>query len=110
MPKETYKKVVKKRIKEYSFDYLTLKKNGKGIRNNYTHLVMQNYLFSEGIDIQNKERKLMFQIRRPIVFEIKTHFQNMYRDTIFEGCRIEEYTSEHTLNCKNLIGPTYEDI
>ena len=34
----------------------------------------------------------------------------MHRDTIFEGCRIEEYTSEHTLNCKNLIGETYEDI
>ena len=110
MPKETYKKLVKKRIKECSFDYLIEKRNGKGIRNNYTHLEMQNYLYSEDINIQNQERKLMFQIRRQIVFEIKTHFQNMYRDTIFEGCRIEKSTSEHTLNCKNLIGPTYEDI
>ena len=79
---------------------------------------MQNYLYSEDMDIQNYERKFIFQVRSQMVFKIKTHFRNMYEDTICEGCRIEESTSEHTLNCKNLIGaneivtylPTFTDI
>ena len=29
----------------------------------------------------------------------------MYIDTVCEGCRTEEYTVEHTLECKALIGP-----
>ena len=45
-------------------------------------------------------------IRRQDFFEIKTiFFLNMYRETFWEGCRIEEAISEHTLNCKSLICP-----
>ena len=44
MPKATYKKIVKKRIKEKSFEYLLNlrnNRNGKGIDINYTELKMQ---------------------------------------------------------------------
>ena len=42
----------------------------------------------------------------------------MYEDTICEGCRIEESSAKHTLNCSGLIGqneivtylPHFEDI
>ena len=88
------------------------------MKNNYTNLKMQNYLFTEDMEIQNDERKFVFQIRSQMLFKIKTHFRNMYKDTVCEGCRKEESTSKHTLHCKQLIGqneivtyiPTFEDI
>ena len=53
-----------------------------------------------------------------MLFKIKTHFRNIYEDTICEGCKIEESSAKHTLNCSGLIGqnelvtylPYYEDI
>jgi hypothetical protein len=121
MPKQTYKKLIKGRIKEVAFKYLIEKRNnrnGKGIHLVYEKLKIQNYLQTEDIDIQNDERKLIFQTRRQMLFKIKTHFRNMYIDTVCEGCRTEESTVEHTLECKALIGqneivtylPLFKDI
>ena len=74
MPKATFKKMVKKRIKEKSFEYLLNlrnSRNGKGMEiNYYTRLKMQNYLQSEDMDITNDERKLILQLRTKISFRI----------------------------------------
>ena len=51
---------------------------------------MQNYLKSENIDITNDERKLIFQYRTRMNFNIKSHFRNMYFDTICDGCRVND--------------------
>ena len=79
---------------------------------------MQNYLRSEDLDIQNHERKIIFQLRTNMHFKIKTNFRNMYLDTICDGCRKAESTTRHTLECPILLGkneivtylPIYEDI
>ena len=84
----------------------------------YSEHKMQNYLHTEAIDIQNYERKLIFQIRTKMHYKIKTHFQNMYEDVICNGCRMAESTTRHTLECHTLLGknemvtylPIYEDI
>ena len=121
MPKATYKKLIKKRIKEKAFEYLLSirnKRNGKGMEILYTWLQMQTYLGSEDIEITNEERKLIFQLRTQMSFNIKSHFRSMHTNTICEGCFSEESTTKHTLYCKNLIGkneivtylPIYEEL
>ena len=107
MPKATFKKIVKKRITEQSFEYLLNlrnKRNGKGMDINYLRLKMQNYLSSDDIDISNDERKLIFQLRTKISFKIKSHFRSMHYNTICEGCFVQESTTKHTLECEVLIG------
>ena len=60
MPKNTYKKIIKNKIRKEALSYLVKKRderNGKGIELFYQNLDMQNYLGSEDIDITNEERK-----------------------------------------------------
>ena len=57
MPTQTFKKIVKKRIKEGSMSYLNNKRtsrNGKGIEMDYNELKMQDYLNTTDIDITNE--------------------------------------------------------
>ena len=65
---------------------------------------MQNYLSSEDIEITNYERKLIFQFRTKMNFNIKSHFRNMHENVICEGCHTEESTTQHTLHCNTLLG------
>ena len=61
-------------------------RNGKGMELTYTQLTMQNYLYTEDIDISNEERKLILQLRTKMCFRIKTHFRNMHQSVLCEGC------------------------
>ena len=70
----------------------------------YENLRMQNYLCSEDIVISNEERKYIFQMRTKMCFSIKTHFRNMHTNVICGGCKIEESTTKHTLECTSLLG------
>ena len=48
MPKQTYKKLIRKKIQEKAFDYLITKRNnrnGKGMALSYKGLEIKNYLF-----------------------------------------------------------------
>ena len=121
MPKETYKKIIKKSIKESSFLYLNdkrIRRNGKGIEMEYVKLEMQNYLNTLDIDITNEERKIIFQLRNKMHFLIKTHFRNMHANTQCEGCKKESLTTKHALECQSLLGknelvtylPFYQDL
>ena len=77
IPIETYKNIIKNKIKYKSLIYLIGKRNqrnGKGMELSYENLRMQNYLCSEDIDISNEERKYIFQMRTKMCFRIKTHF------------------------------------
>ena len=84
----------------------------------YEKLEMQPYLSTEDMDIKNIERKFIFQLRTKMCFKIKTHFRHMYENTLCEGCRTEESSTVHTLECKSLIGgneivtylPRYKDL
>ena len=113
--------MIKKKIKESAFRYLVSKKtnrNGKGKEINYSKLQMQNYLTEENEEVNNFERKLIFQLRTKMHFKIKSHFRNMHFDVICEGCRMTESTTQHTLECQNLIRqnelvtyiPNYKDL
>ena len=107
MPKETYRNLIKKKITQKSLEYLLSKRNarnGKGMKMSYSKLYMQNYLSSEDIDINNYERKLIFQFRTNMSFSIKSHFRNMHDNVICEGCNVEESTTKHTLHCNSLLG------
>ena len=106
MPKQTYKKMIKQVIKDGSLEYLLAKRNkrnGKGMQMKFCELRMQNYLHSEDLDIQNYERKIIFQLRTQMHFKIKTHFQNMHQDIICDRCRKAESTTRHTLECSVLL-------
>ena len=53
MPKQTYKNIIKKRIKDFSLKYLLSKRNrrnGKGREIEYSKLAMQNYILSEDLE------------------------------------------------------------
>ena len=84
----------------------------------YEQLEIQSYLNTEDMNITNEERKYIFQLRTKMCFKIKTHFRNMFENTVCEGCNIEESTTSHTLACKSLIGgnelvtflPNYDDL
>ena len=65
---------------------------------------MQNYLKCEDIDVNNFERKLIFQLRTDKCFKTKTHFRHIYQYTIFEGCRKEQSNTDHTIECPYLLG------
>ena len=64
----------------------------------YQKFTMQNYLFTEDIDISNEVRKLIFQMRTKMSFRIKTHFRNMHHNVFCGGCNLEESTTKHTLD------------
>ena len=70
----------------------------------YQKLTMQNYLFTQDIDISNEERKFIFQMRTKMSFRIKTHFRNMHQNVFCGGCNLEESTTKHTLECITLLG------
>jgi hypothetical protein len=121
MSKSKYKCLIKRKIKEMALKYLLDKKNhrnGKGNEIQYTSLKMQGYLISEDMDILNQERKYIFQLRTKMHFKIKSHFRHMHLDSICDGCRIDESTTKHTLECKELLTnseivtyiPSYQDI
>ena len=66
MPKQTYKKLIRKKIEENAFEYLITKRNnrnGKGMKLSYKKFKIHNYLASEDIEITNTERKYIFQFR-----------------------------------------------
>ena len=121
MPKSKYKQIIKRKIRGHAFQYLVEKKdrrNGKGKEIQYTELDMQNYLKTENIDINNNERKLTFQLRTRMCYQIKSHFRSMYEDSVCEGCQKEESNTQHILECNQLLGknelvtylPLYEDL
>ena len=90
-----------------SFKYLLSKRNnqnGKGMELSYEKLTIQNYLLSEDIDIYNEERKYIFQLRTKMCFRIKTHFRNMHTNVTCGGCKTQESTTKHTLECTSLLG------
>ena len=121
IPIETYKTLIKRKIKYMSLKYLLSKRNnrnGKGMELTYEQLKMQNYLLSEDIDISNEDRKYIFQLRSKMCFSIKTHFRNMHTNVTCGGCKTEESTTKHTLECISLLGsnelvtyiPNIEDL
>ena len=121
MSKNKYKELIKKKIKEHALQYLVEKKNnrnGKGMKLLHSKLEIQNYLKYEDGEVNNFERKLIFQLRTDMCFKIKTHFRQMHKDTICEGCRKEESTTKHTVECQALLGnnqivtyiPDYRDL
>ena len=121
MPKSRYKQLIKSKIRYYSWKYLVDKKeerNGKGKEIISTELRIQNYLQSDNLEINNNERKLIFQLRTRMHYNIKSHFRRMYIDSICDGCRKEESNTKHILECNSLLGknkivtylPNYEDL
>ena len=121
MPQIKYIQLIKRKIKCYAFQFLVDKKerrNGKGKEIQYQELEMQNYLKSENIDIKNNERKFIFQLRTRMNYKIKSHFINMFENSICDGCRNEESNTRHLLECEKLLGqnelvtyiPYYEDL
>jgi hypothetical protein len=121
MPKSKYRQLIQRKIKYHAFQFLVDKKdrrNGKGREIHYQELEMQNYLKSDNMDINNNERKLIFQLRTRMSFKIKSHFRNMCEDSICDGCRKEESNTRHILECEKLFGqnelvtyiPLYEDL
>ena len=96
----------------------SIRRNVKGSNLEHTRLEIQKYMKCEDGDLNNFESKLIFQLRTDMCFKIKTHFKQTYQDTICEGCRKEESTTKHTIECQTLLGsnqlvtyiPDYMDL
>ena len=100
MPTATYKNMIKKQIKCKSLEYLLMirnKGNGKGMELSYQKLTMQNYLYTEDMDILNEERKFIFQMRTKMSFRIKSHFRNMHQNVFLWWLQFRRiYNQTHT--------------
>ena len=97
---KTVRKKINLKIQEHALKYLIEKKNtrnGMGNTVHYLGLRIQNSLSSEDMDILKDERKQTLQDRKKMHFKITSHFKQIHSDILYDGCRIEESTAEHTL-------------
>ena len=63
--------MIKEKIRNKSLEYLLNKRNtrnGKEMELTYTKLTMQNYFYTEDIDISNQERKFILQLGTKMCF------------------------------------------
>ena len=124
MKKETFKKLVKKKLnhkaKEFLFNYKNQENQSKS--KNLNSFSLQNYFKST--KLSTKEKKLLFSLRTRTV-DVKTNYRNKYKFNM--QCRLcddktTEESEKHLLKCVNIlknINPnthtdlsrvTYEDI
>ena len=100
LSKETFKNIVKKQMNEKVFSYLIdmkEKRNGKGKEIIYTQLKMQDYLQEEDRKITSAERKLLFQLRTRMNWNIKTNFKNFFKDLNCVACKKVLCTQKHII-------------
>ena len=112
--KNSFKKLIKKKMKEYALGYLNDLKETHSKMDNlvYTQLKIQNYLKDKNIPVH--EAKVLFN-RRTRAALFKSNYGNSYWDKTCPFCRVEPDSQAHALECdvvqKNvyIIGD-YEDI
>ena len=97
--KKQFKNLVKNKVRDGAFSYLTMLKNNHSKRQglSYKSLKLQDYMFSP---IFNTEcRNLLFRLRTRTVGGIKSEFKGVYSDTTCPlGCGQND-TLPHTLGC-----------
>ena len=67
MSKEIFKKMIKKKISEISFEYLLKKRRSKGIEIRYDRLEMADYLQPYNKNLTIEEKRKLFSVRNRMV-------------------------------------------
>ena len=80
MKKNTFKNLVRNKIRKLAFESLKILKEGhsKGQEINYKQFEIQRYIKSE--QLTAKQKSLLFNLRYRMVPNIKTNFRNMFVD------------------------------
>jgi len=96
MPKESFKKLVKKSVCNFAFEMLKqeCKLQSKTKELTYNEFKTQNYLSS----MKPKMAKFISQARSQTI-DIKTHSKFKYSDTDCRLCGIDEESLEHIVKC-----------
>ena len=104
MKKETFKKLVFGKMREFSHSKLLEEKDGKNmskLAGLTSHYGMKEYLSSEKLNLD--EKRLLFQLRTRMV-EVRTNYKNKYGDNL--NCTLcqsqSEESQEHLLVCPGL--------
>ena len=104
MKKETFKKLVFGKMREFSHSKLLEEKDGKNmsrIAGLTSHYGMKEYLSSEKLNLD--EKRLLFQLRTRMV-EVRTNYKNKHGDNL--NCTLcqsqSEESQEHLLVCPGL--------
>ena len=98
MPYEKFKKILKEKIKERAFSYLTNKIRSKGKENDYKILSMDEYLLPENKLLTIEEKQRLFEIKHRMT-KIPSNFSNNIKFTCVCG---NEENMEHIYYCKIL--------
>ena len=110
MKKETFKNIVKKKLKEKALDFLLTKKAKHSKTENLNSYKFQQYLSSG--QLTTNEKKLLFSLRTRSV-DVKRNYRGKYRFNMHCSlCRdeSEEETELHLLKCSKIIDEVKEDI
>ena len=97
MKKDKFKSLVNDSVNELGRKYLSdLKKKHSKSRGLKTNIVMQPYLKSDSLSLQ--EKQLLFKLRT-YTFGCKANFRNKFRSNIqCNDCGLED-TQEHLIHC-----------
>ena len=93
--KETFKKIIKTKIRNLAFSDLMKEKEGKSKMKDltYSELKMQDYLVSN--ELTRSEKQLLFKIRTRMI----NTPDNMGQNTLCKICHISRDEMSHVLNC-----------
>ena len=114
MSKNVFKKMVKKKLKEYSLEYLTTikEKHSKMDQLVYPKLKIQNYLKDRKISVQAAKSLFRWRTRSAL---FKINFGISYLNTACPYYHTDTDSQEHSLQCtigkhKFEVRVTYSDI
>ena len=100
IPKNTFKKLVKTKIKEHAFKYLMNKKKSKSKDVPHDKLQLQEYLEANNGEMSVDEKQFMFKCRSRML-DLKCNMKNDHlKDLKCSACGLEEETQMHILQCK----------
>ena len=118
--KDKFKKIVKIKVKEKAFKYLSelQETHSKSKNIKYHDLSLQEYLKPDTSDLSIKEKSFIFNARSRML-NVSCNFKDGKSSILCRKCDDEYETQEHLLSCKALDDnsvmnrndiPSYEDI
>ena len=112
--KTSFKKLVKKKMKEHALNYLLELKVDHSKLDSllYTKLKLQNYLKNDGIPVHEAKNLFKFRVR---VAKFKENFGDTYEDKSCPVCKVHLDTQAHSVQCEKVkeeikIEGNYTDI
>ena len=120
IPKDTFKKIVKAKVKEKAFKYLSelQETHSKSKNIKYYELKLQDYLKADTTDLTIKDKSFIFNARSRML-DVKCNYKDGKSSLLCRRCNAEDESQAHIFKCKALsdnsvlnsnVIPSYEDI